>query len=73
MEEISSFITASLSQTSSTDDAKKVAETYMGMAQVFQRIADDLKIQAESQGKTEGRAGEVPALLDWAKKAKSAV
>jgi hypothetical protein len=78
MEEISSFIEASLSSVPSLDtkNASKVAETYQGIANVFQRIADDIKA-GERNNVTSGQVisggPEVDGLLDFAEKGKIAV
>jgi hypothetical protein len=61
MQEISSFISTSLGG----PDGAKAASTYEGLADVFQRIADDLRRKG-------GRSGEeVEALGLWAAKAKT--
>jgi len=57
------------------EDARKVADTYQGLAGVFQRIADDAWARA-SDGDREserGNDGEVGFLLDFAEKGKTAV
>jgi len=69
MEEISSFISSTLTphsnaspSTSDRGSPKTIADTFEGLARVFQRVADDLK--SESDGKT---GKEVEALLEWTK------
>jgi hypothetical protein len=77
MQEISTFFDTSLSSLPKTtpEDARKVADTYQGLAGVFQRIADDAWARA-SDGDREserGNDGEVGFLLDFAEKGKTAV
>ena len=74
MREVSSFIHTSLSSLPYTtpDDAKKVADTYEGLAEVFQRIANDMRSESAS-GEDAKSEGEVATLLDFAEKGKKAV
>ncbi|ORY32592.1 hypothetical protein BCR39DRAFT_523044 [Naematelia encephala] len=77
MEEISSFINTSLSGNDSSDlareNARKVAETFQGLAKVFQRVADDVRDdEEEEQGDSAGKE-EVDKLLDWGKRGGEAV
>lgn len=82
MQEVSSFIETSLSSLPSTssEDAKKVADTYEGLAQVFQRIADDVRVRAASnekrgaaEGDGRGTEGEFGVLLEFAEKGRTAL
>ncbi|OXH42363.1 hypothetical protein J008_00127 [Cryptococcus neoformans] len=61
MEEISSFITSSILR--STPITHNPADMYQGLAQMFQRVADDVKRSQVGQG-----GEEVETLLDWAKR-----
>lgn len=61
MEEISSFITSSILR--STPIIHNPADMYQGLAQMFQRVADDVKRSQVGQG-----GEEVKSLLDWAKR-----
>ncbi|ODO08754.1 hypothetical protein L198_00487 [Cryptococcus wingfieldii CBS 7118] len=67
MEEISAFITASIIGTPLASQHTNSADTFQGLAQVFQRIADDLKQKESVEKKDE----EVKGLLDWAEEGKS--
>ncbi len=78
MQEVSKFIQTALSSQPNTtpDEAKKVADTYEGLAQVFQRIADDVRVQAGRNGDVgagKGSEGAVGVLLDFAEKGKNAL
>jgi hypothetical protein len=56
MQEISSFIASSLSSSPhGADAARNIAQTYQGIASVYQRIANDLG--ARSAGGSGGSAG----------------
>ncbi|OXG54772.1 hypothetical protein J010_00104 [Cryptococcus neoformans] len=61
MKEISSFITSSILR--STPIIHNPADMYQGLAQMFQRVADDVKRSQVGQG-----GEEVKSLLDWAKR-----
>ncbi|ODN79709.1 hypothetical protein L202_03633 [Cryptococcus amylolentus CBS 6039] len=67
MEEISAFITASIIDTPSASQHTNPADTFQGLAQAFQRIADDLKEKEAVEKKDE----ELKGLLDWAEEGKS--
>lgn len=62
MEEISSFITSSILQSASITHPNP-ADMYQGLAQMFQRVADDVEHSQAGQ-----RGEEVKILLDWAKR-----
>ncbi|KAK8864195.1 hypothetical protein IAR55_001441 [Kwoniella newhampshirensis] len=65
MEEVSAFITASLLPTA-PKDGPSPADTYKGLAQVFQRVADSY--DASESGREGGE--DVTTLLDWAEESK---
>ena len=81
MEEVSEFIQTSLSSLPGTSkgDANKVSNTYQGLAQVFQRVADDLREKGQAvngDGEPESqirKSGSVDVLLDFAEKGRKAV
>ena len=81
MQEVSAFIQTSLSSLphTSAEDAKKAADTYQGLAEVFQRISNDVRAKAGiGNGNGNGKGGsygegEVDVLLDFAEKGKVAV
>ncbi len=69
MEEISSFIDVSLPPSTSsslTTTGKTVSDTFQGLAQMFQRIADSQKQEEEA-----GQGTVVKTILDWAEQGKS--
>ena len=66
MEENAAFIKASLSSLPQADpkDAEAVAKTYEGLASVYQRVADDLRL-ASGKDRTSGddaRAAEIDTM-----------
>ncbi|OWZ60336.1 hypothetical protein C356_00125 [Cryptococcus neoformans c45] len=61
-EEISSFITSSILRSTPITHPNP-ADMYQGLAQMFQRVADDVKRSQIGQG-----GDEVKILLDWAKR-----
>ncbi|WVQ72748.1 hypothetical protein IAR50_002308 [Cryptococcus sp. DSM 104548] len=63
MEEISSFIMASILDSSSQSKGPNPADTFQGLAQVFQRIADDLKKRETSEKEGDD---ELKGLVNWA-------
>ncbi|WWD17506.1 hypothetical protein CI109_101947 [Kwoniella shandongensis] len=63
MEEISSFVTSSLR---SSTTSPSPADTFQGLAQVFQRVADAYKAQDEGSAKE----NDVKTLLGWTDEAK---
>lgn len=77
MQEVSIFIKTSLSSLphTSLDDAKKVADTYQGLAEVFQRVASDVRarVSASKGYEAEESEREVGVLLNFAQKGKAAV
>jgi hypothetical protein len=87
MEEISAFISTSLSK-SSPEAAREIAQTCEGSARLYQRISDDLESRSPSREASEqsgkaaegnsgkevsGGRGELDGLLRWVKNGKGAL
>ena len=73
MEEISQFLQSTLGSTaSSSSRAENVAGTYRGLADFFQRLADDIELGKNGKNQQEKtRAGEIPVVLGWAEEGKA--
>jgi hypothetical protein len=74
MEEISSFVDASLSVKSSELVARGIADTYSGIANIWRLVADSYKLQSKTSGIVapgdDAGSNDADVLIEWSRKAK---
>jgi hypothetical protein len=74
MEEISSFVDTSLSGNSSESVARGIADTYLGIANIWRVVADSYNLQSKTSSVApagdDAASNDADVLIEWSRKAK---